>query len=48
LRRIGRRAALPRVRVAAVLILADIVITDLDNPFNGVYNVCSEPFSLLR
>lgn len=34
--------------VAAVLILANIVMTDLDNPFNGVYNVSSEPFSRLR
>ena len=34
--------------VAAVLILANIVMTDLDNPFNGVYNVGSEPFSRLR
>jgi hypothetical protein len=33
--------------VAAVLILANIVMTDLDNPFNGVYNVSSEPFSRL-
>jgi hypothetical protein len=35
------------VLVAAVLILANIVMTDLDNPFNGVYNVSSEPFSRL-
>jgi hypothetical protein len=35
------------VLVAAVLILANIVMTDLDNPFNGVYNVGSEPFSRL-
>src|SRR5262249_59647112 len=34
--------------VAAVLILANIVMTDLDNPFNGVYNVGSEAFSRLR
>jgi Protein of unknown function (DUF4239) len=34
--------------VAAVLILANIVMTDLDNPFNGVYNVSSDPFSRLR
>lgn len=34
--------------VAAVLILANIVMTDLDNPFNGVYNLSSEPFSRLR
>ena len=33
--------------VAAVLILANIVMTDLDNPFNGVYNVSPEPFSRL-
>ena len=35
------------VLVAAVLILANIVMRDLDNPFNGVYNVSSEPFSRL-
>jgi hypothetical protein len=35
------------VLVAAVLILANLVMTDLDNPFNGVYNVSSEPFSRL-
>ena len=35
------------VLVALVLILANIVMTDLDNPFNGVYNVSSEPFSRL-
>jgi hypothetical protein len=35
------------VLVAAVLIFANIVMTDLDNPFNGVYNVSSEPFSRL-
>jgi hypothetical protein len=33
--------------VATVLIFANIVMTDLDNPFNGVYNVSSEPFSRL-
>lgn len=32
------------VLVAVVLILANAVMTDLDNPFNGVYNVSSEPF----
>jgi hypothetical protein len=36
------------VLVAMVLILANIVMTDLDNPFNGVYNVSSEPFSRLK
>ncbi len=35
------------VLVATVLILANTVMTDLDNPFNGVYNVSSEPFSRL-
>jgi hypothetical protein len=30
--------------VLAVLILANAVMIDLDNPFNGVYNVGSEPF----
>jgi hypothetical protein len=35
------------VLVATVLIFANIVMTDLDNPFNGVYNVSSEPFSRL-
>lgn len=35
------------VLVAAVLIIANVVMTDLDNPFNGVYNVSSEPFSRL-
>ena len=34
--------------VAAVLILANIVMTDLDNPFNGVYNVSPEPFLRLK
>ena len=33
--------------IAAVLLLANIVMTDLDNPFNGIYNVSSEPFSRL-
>ena len=33
------------VVVATVMILANM--TDLDNPFNGVYNVSSEPFSRL-
>lgn len=33
--------------VAAILILANIVMTDLDNPFNGVYNVSPEPFDRL-
>jgi hypothetical protein len=33
--------------IAAVLMLANIVMTDLDNPFNGVYNVSSTPFSRL-
>ncbi len=35
------------VLVATVLIFANVVMTDLDNPFNGVYNVSSEPFSRL-
>jgi len=35
------------VLVAAVLSLANIVMTDLDNPFNGIYNVSPEPFSCL-
>jgi hypothetical protein len=35
------------VLVATVLVFANIVMTDLDNPFNGVYNVSSEPFSRL-
>jgi hypothetical protein len=34
--------------VATILILANAVMTDLDNPFDGVYNVSSEPFSRLR
>jgi hypothetical protein len=33
--------------VGVVLILANIVMADLDNPFSGVYNVGSEPFSHL-
>ena len=36
------------VLVALVLILGNIVMTDLDNPFNGVYNVSSEPFFRLK
>jgi hypothetical protein len=32
---------------ASVLLLANLVMTDLDNPFNGVYNVSSEPFTRL-
>jgi hypothetical protein len=35
------------VLVATVLIFGNTVMTDLDNPFNGVYNVSSEPFSRL-
>jgi hypothetical protein len=31
--------------IAAVLLLANIVMVDLDNPFNGIYNLSSEPFS---
>jgi hypothetical protein len=34
--------------VAVVLFLANLVMTDTDNPFKGVYNVSSEPFSELR
>jgi hypothetical protein len=33
--------------IAGVVMLANIVMTDLDNPFNGIYNVSSEPFSRL-
>ncbi|MBV8904993.1 MAG: DUF4239 domain-containing protein [Acidobacteriia bacterium] len=33
--------------IAALLLLANMVMTDLDNPFNGVYNVSSDPFSRL-
>jgi len=31
--------------VAAILFLANLVMTDTDNPFKGVYNVRPEPFS---
>jgi hypothetical protein len=34
--------------VAIILFLANLVMTDLDNPFLGVYNVTSKPFSELR
>lgn len=34
--------------VAAVLFLANLVMTDTDNPFKGVYNVTPEPFSDLK
>ena len=35
------------VLLATVLTFGNIVMTDLDNPFNGVYNVSSDPFSRL-
>lgn len=34
--------------VGVILFLANLVMTDLDNPFTGVYNVSSRPFSELR
>jgi len=34
--------------VAGVLLLANLVMTDTDNPFKGVYNVSPETFSVLR
>jgi hypothetical protein len=34
--------------VAAILFLANLVMTDTDNPFKGVYNVSPKPFSDLR
>ena len=34
--------------VAVVLFLANLVMTDTDNPFKGVYNVSSKAFSELR
>jgi hypothetical protein len=34
--------------VAVILFLANLVMTDTDNPFKGVYNVSPEPFSDLR
>ena len=33
--------------VAAILFLANLVMTDTDNPFKGVYNVSPEAFSVL-
>jgi hypothetical protein len=33
--------------MAGALILGNLVMSDLDNPFNGVYNVSPEPFSRL-
>jgi flagellar motor component MotA len=36
------------VIVAAVLFLADFVMTDTDNPLKGVWNVSPQPFSELR
>jgi hypothetical protein len=36
------------VLVAMVLLLANIVMTDLDNPFNGIYNISSEPYARLK
>ena len=34
--------------VAVVLFLANLVMTDTDNPFKGVYNISPRPFSDLR
>jgi len=34
--------------VAVILFLANLVMTDTDNPFQGVYNVSSRPFSDLK
>jgi len=34
--------------VAVILFLANLVMTDTDNPFKGVYNVSPKPFSDLR
>jgi hypothetical protein len=34
--------------VAVILFLANLVMTDTDNPFKGVYNISPEPFSDLR
>jgi hypothetical protein len=33
--------------MAVVLTLANVVMSDLDNPFSGIYNATSEPFALL-
>lgn len=34
--------------VTALLMLANSVMADLDNPFNGVYNISSDPFTRFR
>ena len=34
--------------VASILFLANLVMTDTDNPFQGVYNVSPKPFSDLK
>jgi Protein of unknown function (DUF4239) len=34
--------------VLIVLIVANVVMTDLDNPFSGLYNATPEPFSRLK
>jgi hypothetical protein len=34
--------------IVAILIFANIAMTDLDNPFEGVHNVNSQPFSRLH
>jgi Protein of unknown function (DUF4239) len=34
--------------VFAILILANMVMTDLDNPFSGIYNATAEPFTRLK
>jgi hypothetical protein len=36
------------VVVAVVLAMADLVLTDTDNPFHGICNVSAEPFANLR
>jgi hypothetical protein len=36
------------VAVAVILFLANLVMTDLDNPFQGVYNVNPKPFADLK
>jgi hypothetical protein len=36
------------VAVAVILFLANLVMTDTDNPFQGVYNVSAKPFSDLK
>jgi hypothetical protein len=34
--------------VAVILFLANLVMTDTDNPFQGVYNVTPKPFADLK